>query len=119
MTKVYLWPAADISQRSVLGIEPEECSVWLALALIAVIVAQLALGFSSFMLFGMTPDGHPLAESGILTPLMLFIVVATFTPLLISIWPFRIGWRRRLVIAVVAFVSLAAIAGSVYLSIAS
>lgn len=93
--------------------------MWLTLALIAVILAQLALGFSSFMLFGMTPNEHPLAESGMLTPLMLFIVVATFTPLLISIWPFRIGWRRRLAIAVAAFASLAVVTNSVYLSIAS
>lgn len=93
--------------------------MWIALALIALVVAQFALGFSSFMLFGMAPNGHPLVEGGLHTPLMLFIVLATFVPLVASIWPLRIGWRRRVVISAAAFASLVAVTGVAYLWVSS
>jgi hypothetical protein len=93
--------------------------MWLALAQIAVVLAQLALGFSSFMLFGMAPSDHPLSASGLLTPLMLFIVVATFVPLVASIVPIRMSWRWRFGISLCALVLLAAVSGGTYLMIAT
>jgi hypothetical protein len=93
--------------------------LWIAFALLALIIAQLALGFSSFMLFGMAPSGHPLVTSGLHLPLMLFIAIATVVPLAVSILPLRIGWRRRLVTSGAAFASLLAVTGAAYLWVTS